>query len=230
MENFNLNGQKFTMPSGWHEVTYSDAMTIITENLSEIDTFALLSGIDLDVLKNTEDYSVVYYFMNAFTFIKTRPDSSKPQIPLSMTLGKYRLCNPTVIYEDPHDLGKMSVGQFNDMKDAYMNQALELKGDSEDDWIPTDIEMLEMMPSIVSIYVQKIRDGRYDYKKAKELVEDVRTKMTFKDVSSMGYFFFQRLNAYLNGSTKLVLKLNWIQRKSKQAYRNLMSGLVSMAH
>lgn len=227
MESYKLNGKKFSMPTGWHDVSYANAMTILEDDLNEIEAFCLLSGMSLDEASKIEDYETVVYFMRSFGFLSKRPDPVNAHIPLSIKFGDDTVLMPAMIYEDTDDMGKMTIGQINDLKDVYKQSLLQLKSD-EEDWKPTELEMLSIMPNLVAIYVQKIVDGEYD--KGKALAMDIENSMSFKDVANMGYFFLKRLNGFMNGSGNTFQKHHKIRRKLKQAYRTLMRSMVSMAH
>lgn len=218
------------MPTGWHEVSFNDAMTIKIEDLNHLQAFSLLSGIPYEEVRELEDYETVACFIEAFGFIKRWPDPREAEVPWSMKLGEKRLINPSIVYDDLKDMGKMNMGQIEDMKALYLKELTAIQDVEDEDWRPTETEILEIMPSIVAVFVQKIKDRRYDYQKAVELIPVIKEQMSFKDVTSMGYFFFQRLNALVSGSKKAYRKPNWIERKLKRGSRSLMMNLDSMLH
>lgn len=219
MESFRINGKRFNMPSGWHEVSFKNAMEVI--HMDDVEVFSKLSGIPLEECRELEDPEALSYFISSFRFLKNHPQIA--EIPLSFMYGDERILCPETDWQDIKDLGKMNVGQLNDIKSYYLKHFEELS--TGDDWKPSSSEIYQVMPGMVAIYVQKLIDKKYDYGKAMSMVEEVQENMSFKDVVAIASFFLLRLNASLIGSQKTQPKSQSVIKKAKQAHRSFQNVL-----
>jgi len=225
MEQYKIGKTPIEMPTGWHDVNYNKAIKILTEDLNEIQTLALLTGRSEKEIRTATDTETIFYFMNAFLFVKGLPQKIN-EFPRSVKLGADRLIFPFVSYADEFDLGKADVGQVEDMLLMITKMNKEFIGDEER--ILTELELIQITPFLVAIYLQKILDGKYNGEKALKLVDRVKEELSFKEVVSIGTFFLSRLPSFNNGHPNLWRKYNSKVKKLKRGFLNLIQRLVSL--
>lgn len=226
MEHFKINAKKFSMPTGWHEVSFDEAVYIIENDCGTIEIFSRLSGLDQEYIKGLDDVETVNYFVGSFGFLSDRNFS--PEVPLSFYYDGTLKLTPSAHYNNIKDWGKMSVGQIEDMKKKYLDYLLDIRNEEDNKWSPSELEMYRIMPEIVAIYVQPILWGKYDYEQAGLIAKDIGSKMSFKDIVSICSFFFLRLNALLSGYSEIQQIPPLRTTKYERVSRNFQKGLGSI--
>lgn len=213
------------MPSSWQDVNFKTAIKILSSKLSEIQVMSLLSGVPEDELKESTDLETIYNFIGAFTFLTRLPANvENPEMPNSVKFGDRVVIFPHVLYADKFDLGKCSVGQIKDMEMVIAQKTKEITNGKRS---LTELELMTIMPFVVSIYFQALIDHKYDYDKAMKLVPEIEEKLSFKEVINMGYFFFRRLIVLNNGLSKGHPRQSLMIRKLKRVFWNLTQRLAS---
>jgi len=148
---------------------------------------------------------------------------------MSVMIGDDRIIFPFVFEMDNYDLGKAEVGQVEDMQEVIRMKSQEILQGEERDL--TEIELIGITPYVVAIYIQKFMPyskGEYSGSKAIKLVDRVKQEMSFKDVVSLGYFFFIRLTSYKNGLKKGLPIFHSLKRKFLRVWSNLIRRLEYM--
>lgn len=235
MEQFKLGKRKLIhMPSGWHEVPYYKGLQIFEDELNEVETMALLTYSNIEDIRDATDTESIYYLMSAFMFLRETPRGlDNPQLPNSINLNGNHIIFPYVITQDTFDLGNASVGQIKDMEMVLVNMGTEFREDEEEenkDRPFTELETIKMCPAICAVYIQKLIDKKYDYKKAMKLADKISKHLSFKEVLHIGYFFLKRLADLNDGSKTGFQKRHSILKKLRQVLMNLMRRLVSILH
>lgn len=230
MERFKIGTPKIgiTFPSDWTEVPYSKGVIIIEDRPDELETMALLSGVQIGKIRDSTNFETIYYLMSAYDFLNRLPDLARPRMPLSLVLNGSRIVFPNVLYQDKFDLGETSVGQIKDMQMITDNMIRALIGEPEEGKETrglTELETIKICPFLVAIYLQKLIDRQYDYKKAMKLVSVISDQLSFYEVTNIGYFFLQRLAALRTGSKKDYRKQPWIKRRSMRVWWTLTQRL-----
>ncbi len=225
MESYKLGkSTKIQMPSGWHEINFNTAIQILEGDLNEIQTLALLSNKTEEEIRGSTDIETIYYFINAFMFVKHLPQKID-EFPRSVKMGDERIIFPFVSYADQFDLGKADVGQVEDMILMITKMSREFTDDEEREL--TEMELIKITPYLVAIYIQKIIETKYNGERAMELVERIKKELSFKEVVSTGYFFLNRLPSFRTGPLNALQKYHSIPRKLKRGFLNLIQALVS---
>ncbi len=224
MEQYKLGKTPIKMPSGWHEINFNNAIEILEGNLNEIQTLALLSNKTEEEIRESTDIETIYYFINAFLFIKNLPQKID-EFPRSVKMGDERIIFPFISYADQFDLGKADVGQVEDMILMITKMSREFTDDEEREL--TEMELIKITPYLVAIYIQKIIETKYNGERAMELVERIKKELSFKEVVSTGYFFLNRLPSFKTGQLNALRKYYSIPRRLKRGFLNLMQALVS---
>lgn len=237
MEVYKIGKEKIQMPSGWHEVPFWKGQVIFEKPVGELECLSLISGKSIDQINNMLSSVDVFYFLTSFTFIQELPEVLKtPQMPRSVKINGDYVIFPFVIHNDPFDLGQCSVGQIKDMEMIISNHLESIKQEqgiteeNQDELSVKEIDTIKMCPYLCAIYIQKIIDKEYDYSRAMKLVDVVSKQLSFKEVTSMGYFFFKRLIDWRNGSLTNFQKRRPIRTKFRRAYWKFIRFLVSIRH
>lgn len=181
MISFKVNGKPVKVPTAWGELTYSQYQSILSWDGDMIKLVSLFTGLEYDSIRNAV-ISGLDKLLEALSFVTTQPE-----LP-----GYVDQCGP---YKIPDKVkGKFNVqyeslAQFEDAR-SHMKK---LDG--------TTATLVKTYGSIVSIYLQKLRDGEYDPLKVPSMEEEVKDFNAFQ-VLSLGAFFFIRLTILLTGTGK----------------------------
>lgn len=233
MEKFKIGNKKIkvSMPTGWHEVPFWKGQLILESNMNDVECIALLADASPTEIQESTDPDTVYYFLRSFTFLSRLPDTlHAPTIPRSVFLGSDRIIFPHALDGDEFDLGKVSIGQVADMRMAITNYMIELGGEESNFDSVTDMDTIKLCPVLVAIYLQKVIEKNYNYDRAMKLVDRISKEMSFKDVSTIGYFFLQRLAASINGPQNGSLKRSLKKRKRKREFMSLIRRFLLIRH
>ena len=181
MISFKVNGTPTNIPTAWSELTYAQYLDILSWDGDRIKLVALFTGMDYDKIRNAT-ISGLDKLLEAISFVTTQPtipayvDQCGPYKIPDKVKGKFN-----VQYE--------SLAQFEDAR----THLKKLDG--------TTTTLVKVYGSIVSIYLQKLRDGEYDPLKVPSMEEEVKGFNAFQ-VLSLGAFFFIRLTILLTGTGK----------------------------
>lgn len=175
MITFKINGAKHNIPTTWSDVTYEQYIYhIIPRTFAE--TISCFSGIprgtiETSKIKGLEMISLAIAFMTL-----------TPKFELTPMVGKYVL---------PQDITFESVGQFEDLRSLIKRLPKKTMDQFEyEDWETYS----ELCLEAASIYVQKVRDGKYDYRKVAGIKEELRSAPCTEVIGSGTFFLSRPLN------------------------------------
>jgi len=225
VQKYKINGKPIQMPDGWHDVKYNDAINIIENNLDAVSIFSLFSGIDKNTVRKFNKRKDISHFLQGFPFLNKLPLQQTPQIPRSLIYKGSRYHFPHVFLDDEYDFGYSTIGQIEDMKAIIVTQTKEITGG--EDRLLNNLELMKLFPPVVAIYIQPIIEQEYNYKRAMKLADDIQKELSFKEIIFMGNFFLLKLGASTSGLKTGLHPLNWMRKKSKQAFRTLIRTLDS---
>jgi hypothetical protein len=208
MIHFKLNGKKVSIKSSWDELTFTEYCEILKNKLDTIGLISLFSGIDCEILKKATIIGLDEVLIS-LSFLNT-----PPVVPGYVDkVGKYVL---------PITGGKFNIqfealGQFEDMRSIIKK-------------LPSDTPyaLTESFPAMVSIYLQKVRDGEYNYQKAQEMIPEIRL-MPALEVISLGSFFFVKLLSLSTGTKANSLPTNQSPKKLKRGTKSSRKPLAVTA-
>lgn len=191
MIDFKLNGKKLRIPSSWDEVTTAQYLQLLDLKEDYLQAVSIFSGVDYETFKK----SVVIGLddlIKTLSFIKNGPDLSK-------------IADKVGGYDVPKNVQFETLAQFEDMR-AIIQKCKGI------------MEVTKAYPNIVAIYLQKARDGEYDYSKSQLMVGEVLT-MPAKEVITVGAFFYVKLTSLLRGTPETSPPTTPSPKKSKQGSR-----------
>lgn len=192
MIQFTLNGKQVSIKTSWDELTFSQYCQILKSGSDRYRVISILSGLDYEILKDAIIIGVDQVIMAA-SFV-----NKVPKIPESTErCGKYPI---------PKDFNIQfeSLAQFEDMRKVMLVSSSDL------------IKLTESYSTYVAIYLQKLRDGEYDYSKALEMIPEVE-QMPAMEVLCLGNFFTVKVLTLLNGTANNSRHTNQTPKKSKRA-------------
>lgn len=178
-----INGKTHKLPTSWQEVTLSQWRRM-AESKDLTDNIAIFTGIDRETLLKSQ-------ISGLDTLITTLSFTSKVMQPpgYTPTIGPYRLPANS---KGQFNIQYESLGQFEDARAAITKT-----GDVDNKLKGT----IDMYVSIIAIYLQKIRDGEYDYLKAKDMEPEIESYPVM-EVLSLGSFFLIKQLSLLLGTQK----------------------------
>jgi hypothetical protein len=194
MITFKLNGKQVSIPSSWDDVTMRQYLEIIKIKDDFLKLVSICSGADYEILKKAT-ISGLEDVIQAVSFVRL-----PPILPENVTeIGGYKI---PVNNKGGFNIQFESLAQFEDMRKIMM------AGNSDSE------KLTEDFVKYVAIYLQKIRDGEYDYDKA-EMMRDEVLNMPALKVIALGGFFLGRLLILSTGTAAFYPLTNQSQKKSK---------------
>jgi hypothetical protein len=199
MITFKLNNQQLQIPTSWEEVTFAQYLQIFDLKDDVVKLVSLFTNQDYEQLKKATIVGLDR-LLEAISFINT-----PHEIPTySPTCGPYTLPANS---KGQFNIQYESLGQFEDARQA-MNK---VAGKSMQ-------EHTKAYGKYVAIYLQKIRDGEYDFNKVESMEAEVQNFPALQ-VCSLGQFFFVKLKTLLNGTRKTSPPTPQSRKKSKRVLK-----------
>jgi hypothetical protein len=196
MIKFKVNGRTVNIPTNWDEPTFEQYYKILRSSENDdslVRALAALCDVEYEVFRKAE-LKGFENVMVALTFLNTPPDWGNPR---PKAVGAFAL---------PEDITMDSVAQFEDMKSIY---------DSHKD--KPISELVDQMPLIIAIYLQKYTMGTYDYSEAQQLAPKLRQYPAREVVEAANFFIAKLLTMTLGTPTSfhppMLTRLRWALSK-----------------
>jgi hypothetical protein len=199
MINFKINDLSIPIPTDWPDVKFKQYLEIFNLKDDVLQLVSIISGQDYEYLKSATIIGLDR-LLQAISFINIPPVIP----PYPPTCGPYSLPANS---KGQFNIQYESLGQFEDARQAMNKTTGNL------------YEHTKAYGKYVAIYLQKIRDGKYDPLKVPDMEAGVQNFPAL-EVISLGQFFFLKLKSSLNGTVKTSLPITPPQKKSKRAGRN----------
>lgn len=202
MIHFKLNSKKIQIASSWDDLKFRQYLGILNMKSDDINgIISLCSDIPVDSLKSSIIIGLESV-IQAISFLNTPAN-----IPgYTSKVGPYSLPGTK---DGKFDIQFESLAQFEDMRQI-------MKAVPRNESRFDIIALTKAYAQFVSIYLQKIRDGKYDPEKAKSMIAEVE-EMPALEVICAGSFFFLKLMSLSSGTQKASHPTNQTPKKSKQA-------------
>lgn len=172
---FKTLGKSWKCPTNWSDVTYSQYL-FHTYPRTLAEMISLYSGIpretlEASTLKGLEKINIALIFMSI------APEFKRTEV-----------VNNTVLPSDPTI---ESLGQFEDLR-ALLNKLpkKQMKDFEYEDWETYSNLCLEAC----AIYMQKVKDGKYDYSKVPIVKEELKNASCMEVIGTGAFFLFRPLN------------------------------------
>lgn len=200
MITFKLNGKKVNISSSWDELSLNQYIRVLLMKDGLFEAISICSGVPVETLQSAviiglEDILIAISFLNKV-----------PQVPgYTSKVGKYDIPGTR---DGKFDIQFESLAQFEDMR-AVINR-IPVKDGKYD-----IVALTKSYAHMVAIYLQKLRDGKYNPVAAGEMIEEVQ-EMPALQVISAGSFFFLKLISLSNGTKASSHPTNQTPKKSKR--------------
>lgn len=174
---FKISGKKVNMPTRWEDVSYLDYIKLLRSRNSLKDYISIFADIPIETLENAiitnlESISLALSFLTI-----------TPQFDRTPIVGKYVL---------PSDVTLKSVGQFEDLR--ALLQKYPHNKDGEALTIEQNELFCDLCLTACSIYVQKVKDGKYDYTKVEAVKEELKSASCAEVIGTGAFFLFRPMN------------------------------------
>jgi hypothetical protein len=200
MIKFKLNNKPLQIPSTWYDPTFEQHLKIMEKPLSTLEVISVFTGIEVEKLRtaNIEGLDMV---IATLSFLK-KPITYDSKLT---KIGKYEL---PLNSKGEFNIQFESLAQFEDMSSAMMK-------------VPDKnaLEHTKAYSKYVSIYLQKIRDGKYIPDKAKQMEAEVMLMPAYQVIVLGGFFFIKLLNL-LTGTVQTSQNMSPNPKKRKQVLTN----------
>jgi len=174
---FKINSQRFNFPTCWPDVTYRQYVALLRTRNRITDYIHIFTGISIEDLEaatitNLERISLALSFLTI-----------SPHFDRTAMVGRYVL---------PADVTLQSVGQFEDLRALLTKLPRKEQGeayDTEDNELISDLYL-----HACAIYVQKIKDHKYDYTKVDAVKEELKGASCAEVIGTGAFFLFRPMN------------------------------------
>lgn len=176
MITFKINSGKFVFPTSWGDLSFDQYVSLL-KPMTLKGQISLFTGINPDYLekaeiKNLEKISIALAFLTI-----------SPHFDRTAKVGQYIL---------PDDVTIHSLGQFEDLRGLLTKFPKKQEGEMmtiEDNELIADLYL-----HACAIYVQKIKDGKYDYTKVDAVKEELKSASCAEVIGTGAFFLFKPLN------------------------------------
>jgi len=177
---FKINKEKFKLPTSWSDVTYQQYVALLTLPDSLLHQINLFTKIGLDILftaelRNLESISQALSFLN----IAPKVVEDKP----TRMVGAYTL---------PKDCTIESLAQFEDLRGLLNKRPPDLST------VDNRVQFAELCLEACAIYIQKLKDGKYDSLRVPQVKDDLREESCIEVIQSGGFFLAKPLHTSMN--------------------------------
>lgn len=175
MITFKTLGKKWLCPTSWPDVTYNQyCYHLYPRTLAEM--ISCYSGIPRETLESAELRGLEKINI-ALIFMSMPPDFKRTEVVNGIVL--------------PSDVTIESLGQFEDLR-ALLSK-LPKKEFKEYEY--TDWELYaDLCLEACAIYLQKVKDGKYDYSKVAKVKDELKTASCMEVIGTGAFFLFRPLN------------------------------------
>ena len=193
MITFKIFGKKYPFPTCWNDVTYSQYLFhLYPRTLSE--TISCYTGISRETLES-RDIKGLEKINLALAFM-----SLSPKLERTDTVGKYVL---------PKDITLQSLGQFEDLRGLLKK----LPTKKMEDFDYEDHEKVsDLYLTACAIYVQKVKDGKYDYTKVAAVKEELKNYPCTEVIGTGAFFLYRPLNISQSLTSRFLILLLHLKR------------------
>lgn len=193
MIKFKINDQSINVPTCWEDLTFSQYMRVLSLKDDTVELISIFTGLDQEYLRSARILGLKE-LLEVTKFLKTHIDVSK-LLPPDTILG----------VKLPATVQLESLGQFEDMRKIMVSgHGADLS------------QFLENYARYVAIYVQKERDGSYNYKKAQDLIPEIMQAPAL-EVIGAGSFFYVMLLSLLTGTKPSYPKVAAVPKRKRPA-------------
>jgi hypothetical protein len=189
MIKFKINGKPAQIKSSWEEVTMQEYCEIIKGTLDSAKIISIFTKIPYENVKEAT-INGLESVLETLSFL-----NSVPEIPVKpVKCGKFSIPDGKIEFE--------SLALFEDMRSEMRKSPQDIAG------------FTAHYAQFVCLYLQRLRDGKYNYTAAKEMIPEIM-EMPALEVLSLGNFFLIKLQRLSSGTKASSPPISQSQKKSK---------------
>lgn len=172
MITFKINGAKYQIPTAWDNVTYNQYIELLKAPNSLLHYIHIFTSIPIDTLQKAE-FKNLERIAIALSFLSIPPKFEGHPTPM---VGPY---------VTPKDVTIESLGQFEDLRGLIQKLPKET---------PDPVVISDLYLEACAIYVQKLKDGKYDHSKVSEVKNILKYCSCVEIIQTGSFFFYRPLN------------------------------------
>ena len=195
MITFKIKGAKYQLPTSWSDVTYQQYVALLSLPDSLLHQINLFTKIGLDILFTAELRNLEKISM-ALSFINILPKPDETPKPTRM-IGKYVM---------PKDCTIESLAQFEDLRGLLTKRPPDINTPEN------STKFAELCLEACAIYVQKLRDGKYNSEKVSEVKDSLRNESCIEIIQSGAFFLAKPLHTSMNMRLRFQTVLQRLKR------------------
>lgn len=169
---FKINGTKYNIPTRWEDVSYTHYIELIKSPNALPHYISIFTRIPVETLQKAELKNLERIAL-ALSFLTMPPKYEGKPTPM---VGPYTM---------PKDVTLQSLGQFEDLR------GLLTKLPEDRTTIESTVAIAELYLEACAIYVQKIKDGSYDYYKVPDVMRELRAYSCIEITQTGAFFLFK---------------------------------------
>lgn len=174
---FKISGTRYNFPTRFEDVTYLQYVELLRSKNTIQSYISIFTGIPIETLENAIITNLESISL-ALSFLTITPH-----------FDRKRMVGPYVL---PSDVTLQSVGQFEDLR--ALLQKYPHNKDGEALTIEQNELFCDLCLTACSIYVQKVKDGKYDYTKVEAVKEELKSASCAEVIGTGAFFLFRPMN------------------------------------
>lgn len=174
---FKIDKVRYEFATCWPDVTYDQYVKLLRTRNKLTDYIHVFTGIPIETLENAIITNLESISL-ALSFLTITPHFDRTRM-----VGRFIL---------PQDVTLQSVGQFEDLRALLTKLPRKQPGEIytiEDNELIADLYL-----TACSIYVQKVKDGKYDYTKVEAVKEELKSASCAEVIGTGAFFLFRPMN------------------------------------
>jgi len=166
-----------TIPESWSDVTF-EQFRLSQEEGDPLKRVSILTGVPVDYFNKYPELADFYVYLEGVLSWSTEWKESSEKVEVFVLEDE--------VFHFPEDVGVLSIGLYKDIQSEVQE-----KKD----------KVLDTYPLICASYYQLLKDGEYDYTKAKEYY-DMFDKQPCTKVFNAAGFFLNKVKGLKSGTIK----------------------------
>lgn len=167
---------KFTLPCGWHEVTYKDYLLYLEHKENPLKVFEIFTGIDIEIWEEPHNPALFQSMNEQLNFLSTEPLCKRPDA----------IHRKGEMYNIPKDLLRMVFDKYTDLITLYRISAKD------------ELTIMQAVPRMVGIFACVDYDSPEELE---EIGEDI-LEMRADQVYTLAGFFLKKLEGSKPGKRR----------------------------
>lgn len=175
---FKTQSKKWNCPTSWPDLTYSQYVSLLRLPNTIQHQISLFSGISVETIQSAELKNLEKIAL-ALSFLSIAPHFDRTKVVAGYVL--------------PENVAIQSTGQFEDLRGLLIKHP-KTKAEAEFMTIEENEIISDLYLHACAIYVQKIKDGKYDYTKVDAVKEELKSASCAEVIGTGAFFLYRPAN------------------------------------